>query len=167
MEEAYWEKLAWLHLFHSRRKDSTTDQSILIILKESKALHKELLKMITPCTDTKDNARQGHFYLESVFHSSTISIQTLAPSRYIQILIFLQIHLVTQLKLKVDEMWIKDHSVEILGSELNFNHYSFRRHSRTLLKMKGALEISSSHPLILQMGKLTWGTDRSAQPHGH
>lgn len=95
--------------FTHAEKTAPLDQSILIILKESKAQHKELLKIITLCIDTKDNARQGHFYLESVFLSSTISIQTLALSRYAQILIFPSNPisswiLVTQLKLKIDKM---------------------------------------------------------------
>lgn len=82
-----------VYLTHAE-KTAPFDQSVLIILKERKARHKELLKIITLHIDTKDNARQGHFYLESVFFSSTVSIQTLALSRYAQLLIFLQIHLI-------------------------------------------------------------------------
>lgn len=65
-----------------------------VILRESKAQHKELVKTITLCKVTKDDARQGHFHLESVCFLSTISIQTPALSRYAQIPIFLQIHLI-------------------------------------------------------------------------
>lgn len=68
------------------------DQSVLII-KESKAQHKELLEIIIPRVD-RNYARQGHFHLECVLFSSTLSIQTPALGRYDQMLIFLLIYLI-------------------------------------------------------------------------
>lgn len=134
MKDSYWEKWAWLLQSISLTQKRQHHWSVYSNhLKRKQGQHKELLKIMTLCIDTKDNARQGHFYLESVFLSNTISIQTLALSRYAQILIFPSNPisswiLVIQLKLKIDKMWIKDRSAEILGSKLNFNHYNFKRH---------------------------------------
>lgn len=163
--------------FPLTEKTAPFGHSILIILKESKAQHKELLKIIILCIDTKDNARQGYFYLESVFFSSIISIQTQHWADMLKYWFSFQSISswipVTQLKLKVDKMWLKDHSAEILGSEFNFSCYNFRRHrlyiSKTERNFKGQL-IESSHLIDEENCNLEF--DRfvqscSVQHHGH
>lgn len=75
--------------FTHAEKTMPSEQSVLIILKENQAQSK-----------VKNNyslyryKRQGHFYLESTFFSSSVSIQTPVLSRYTQILIFLQINFI-------------------------------------------------------------------------
>lgn len=50
-------------LFTQAGKIVPFDQPVLIILRESKGQHKELLKIIILCRDTKQDVRQGHFSL--------------------------------------------------------------------------------------------------------
>lgn len=80
--------------FRSRSNDSTIWSASSNHLKRKQGTTQRTVKNNYSLLDTKDNATQGHFHLESILFSSTISIQTLTLSRYVPILISLQIHLI-------------------------------------------------------------------------
>lgn len=136
---------------------------------KSKAQHKELLKIITLCLDTKDNANR----IISVWNLCSLPVPLLFrhqrrakmlnywfPFKSISFWI-----LVSQLILKIEKVWIKDHSAEVLGLESSIWITIISEGTDyTFLKMKGAYRdqlVQSSY--FIDEETATWQFDRFVQ----